>query len=296
MKLSPLSVLLLLSVLAGCSSQTQQVAQPNPISPAAPVASSLGSVTSSPIATQTFQFPQSICGDKPTGANNTWYPVFINGGDVGKLRAQFCADSITTTRKDTGVRSVQLASFTSRQRADTFAQRVGGEVGAPTTATELIEAARPKASPQTTGGKASQGSEGEFRQAGVLISQTPDTPINVRDDASTQAYARHIAYAGDFVTVGSKKQGGDGYTWYRVSFVSKAQGWVRSDFVRLNTAEASDQPSPEPSVSNNPTYSAPSYSSSMSSGSSRCNTPDNLDIRGHRCGGRASSARRGRRR
>ncbi|MBD3885399.1 SH3 domain-containing protein [Phormidium tenue FACHB-886] len=286
MKLSALSALFLLSVLAACSSQTQQTTEPTPVSQVAPVAPS---PLASPAATQTFQFPQPSCGDKPTGGQDTWYPVFINGGDVGKLRTQFCADSITTTRQDTGVRSVQLASFTSRQKADAFAQAVGGEVGAPTTATELIGAVKPQPSSKTAENTATQGNEIEFRQSGRLTSQTPGSPINVRDDASTQATARHVGYAGDSVAIQSKKQGSDGSIWYRVSFTSQAQGWVRSDFILLNTSQAETQRSSEPSLDST-TYAAPSYSSS---GSGRCNSPDDLDSRGRRCGGRASSVRPG---
>lgn len=69
----------------------------------------------------------------------------------------------------------------------------------------------------------------------VLISQESGTPINVRDGASTKAYARHIGYAGDSVRILDRKVSKDGATWYRVKFeASGATGWVRGDFVALD--------------------------------------------------------------
>ena len=67
-----------------------------------------------------------------------------------------------------------------------------------------------------------------------LVSSSSRSPINVRDDASTRAYARHIGYAGDRVEVLDRNVGEDGYMWYLVRFtVSNATGWVRGDFISL---------------------------------------------------------------
>ncbi len=67
-----------------------------------------------------------------------------------------------------------------------------------------------------------------------LVSLDSRSPINVRDDASTRAYARHIGYAGDRVEVLDRSVGADGYMWFFVRFtVSNATGWVRGDFVSL---------------------------------------------------------------
>lgn len=69
----------------------------------------------------------------------------------------------------------------------------------------------------------------------VLTSLESGTPINVRDGASTKAYARHIGYAGDSVKILDQKVSNDGATWYRVRFeASGATGWVRGDFVALD--------------------------------------------------------------
>jgi len=69
-----------------------------------------------------------------------------------------------------------------------------------------------------------------------LTSEDRSTPINVRDGASTDSYARHIGYAGDEVAVLNQKLGG-GYCWYEVRFPSQATGWVRGDFLTIGTGE-----------------------------------------------------------
>ena len=70
-----------------------------------------------------------------------------------------------------------------------------------------------------------------------LRSEERGTPINVRDGASTQAYARHIGYAGNNVAVVNRTRGDNGYCWYKVRFESKATGWVRGDHVSPSLGE-----------------------------------------------------------
>ena len=68
----------------------------------------------------------------------------------------------------------------------------------------------------------------------TLVSHDGNSPINVRDGASTSAYVRHIAYAGDRVEVLDRTVN-NGYMWYYVRFtVSNATGWIRGDFVALD--------------------------------------------------------------
>ncbi|HEY9825842.1 MAG TPA: pentapeptide repeat-containing protein [Stenomitos sp.] len=88
-------------------------------------------------------YPQPACGDPlPSNPNNfplNLYPVFINNTsqNLEIVVRQFCQDAFETTRKDSGTPSIQVASFTSRERAEQFAefmtQKVGsGEVGSST--------------------------------------------------------------------------------------------------------------------------------------------------------------------
>lgn len=74
-----------------------------------------------------------------------------------------------------------------------------------------------------------------YAQYATLMSQEASSPINVRDGASTNAYARHIGYAGDRVEILDRIVGRDGYMWYQVRFVvSNATGWIRGDFLALD--------------------------------------------------------------
>ena len=79
-------------------------------------------------------FTNSSCGDKVSEANNTWYPVFINGGNLEQIRTQYCADAVSTVRQGTKIKTVQVASFNNYQKALKFALSVNGEVGEATQA------------------------------------------------------------------------------------------------------------------------------------------------------------------
>jgi len=78
-----------------------------------------------------YNFPRATCGD-PYQGDGTYFPVFIDGGDTSKIRANLCRDAFATVREDTGIKSTQVASFASYQRALNFANQIGGTVGQPT--------------------------------------------------------------------------------------------------------------------------------------------------------------------
>jgi len=238
-----------------------------------------------------FQFPQKTCGDKPSGrGDDIWYPVFLNEGDLKKIRTQYCTDAIATVRKTTGVKAVQVASFISRAKADAFADAIGAEVGESTIPAASVQ----KPTPQASNGTMVASQEMTMQRRGALFSQDPRSQINVRDAASIKAYARHIGYAGDAVDVNRKKLGDDSKTWYHVLFESGAEGWVREEFISFGT-EWADSPEPRHSSSSDSLLrtSPPIPPSTSSGGSGRCQYPDDLDSRGHRCGKRAASVRPG---
>lgn len=91
--------------------QTQELANPEPL----------------------FNFPSKSCGDSSSSETEAWYPVFVDNGDLETIRNNYCADAVSTKREDTGVKSVQVASFTSREKALALAGQIGGSVGQPTT-------------------------------------------------------------------------------------------------------------------------------------------------------------------
>ena len=91
----------------------------------------------------TAQYPQAACGDPlPTDPRDfpvNLYPVFVNNSPetLSIIVANFCRDAYITVRKDSGIQSIQVASFTRRERAMRFAQfmtqKVGsGDIGSPT--------------------------------------------------------------------------------------------------------------------------------------------------------------------
>ena len=65
-----------------------------------------------------------------------------------------------------------------------------------------------------------------------LISNNPKSRINVRDKPTTQSTAKHYGLKGDRVTLLKKAKGEGDYIWYYVRFEkSKAEGWIREDFI-----------------------------------------------------------------
>lgn len=99
-----------------------------------------------PVATPIFDkssFPKATCGDPlPSNIEEypiNFYPVFIDPSDrnLQIVTSQFCRDAYAMTKKDTGNKAIQVASFRTREQAQAFAdflkREVGsGEVGPPT--------------------------------------------------------------------------------------------------------------------------------------------------------------------
>jgi hypothetical protein len=74
-----------------------------------------------------------------------------------------------------------------------------------------------------------------------LTAADPNSQINLRSTPSTSASSKGYGLPGDRVEVIRQVQAEDGYTWYFVQFnESKAEGWIRGDFVRL--LDSPDQP------------------------------------------------------
>ncbi|PPS40248.1 hypothetical protein B1A85_20890 [Chroococcidiopsis sp. TS-821] len=82
------------------------------------------------VTSRNVSFPRKSCGD-PFQSQGTYWPVFIDGGNLRQIRTHLCNDAFSIVR-ERGIKSVQVASFTSYERALSFAQQVGGTVGAAT--------------------------------------------------------------------------------------------------------------------------------------------------------------------
>lgn len=65
-----------------------------------------------------------------------------------------------------------------------------------------------------------------------LVSKDPNSRINVRSQPSTRSKAKHFGYQGDAVTLLKKAKGEGDVIWYYLRFnQSKAEGWIREDFI-----------------------------------------------------------------
>lgn len=78
-----------------------------------------------------------------------------------------------------------------------------------------------------------------FARPASLVANDPASEIRVRANPTVQANVSHIGFAGDRVEVVKQSRGADGYTWNYVKFDrSGAQGWVRSDLIRLSPEDS----------------------------------------------------------
>ena len=91
-----------------------------------------------------FEFPQASCGDDIPVDTETWWRVYIDGGNVEDIRDQYCNDAFSTTRTETGIETVQVASFRDHERAEAFARAVGGSVSRYTNLVSIQNTSNPE--------------------------------------------------------------------------------------------------------------------------------------------------------
>jgi hypothetical protein len=75
-----------------------------------------------------FDFPLDSCGDSASEISASWYPVFLDGVSTAQT---YCRDAASRDNERSGYEKVQVASFTSYERALEFAKAIGGRVGKP---------------------------------------------------------------------------------------------------------------------------------------------------------------------
>lgn len=222
-----------------------------------PASSPSAQTPNSPSSSSTaeFTFPQASCGDRASELNVTWYPVYIDGANIDDIRQKYCRDAVSTIRDKTNQPSVQVASFTSYEKALQFAKQVGGEVestltrpastangatpmpgaspyavGATPTPSPTLASPSPSSSP-TPAAASARVDRSLVGQSVYLNAEDPGVPINIREQASVKSGVQRMGYYGDQVQVSDAIQGDDGYTWYRIRFGTGSDGWVRSDLV-----------------------------------------------------------------
>ena len=70
---------------------------------------------------------------------------------------------------------------------------------------------------------------------GTLVASEPDAEINIRSGAGLEYSAEHYGLPNDVVNLLANQNDKEGAVWYQVEFpTSKAQGWLKSDFVKVN--------------------------------------------------------------
>ncbi len=228
--------LLVLSVtVAMCSHQEKPQTsspQPTPI-----VASPSLPPIVNPTATQLVFRDKTLllpsCGDDYNG-ESTWYPVFLDGGNLADVRAKYCKDAVSTKRKDTGVTTIQVASFTTFETAQMFAELIGGNVGQLKTYTKSSIASFEPPSSQNN-------SNSNAANWGVLHSS--DGRINLRAGPGTVNQAIGYGINGDRVQILESNQDSGGYVWYKVWFPkSGAIGWIAGQLLERENSSSSTQP------------------------------------------------------
>ena len=86
----------------------------------------LGLSTTKPF--ENVEFPQRSCGDSlPVDSNAypvSFYPVYLeySENNLAQVKYRFCNDAFSMYRKNKGIRAIYVASFTSLEQAQSFAQ------------------------------------------------------------------------------------------------------------------------------------------------------------------------------
>ncbi|MFH7030496.1 MAG: hypothetical protein ACHBN1_35350 [Heteroscytonema crispum UTEX LB 1556] len=237
------------------------------------------------IASSKNNFPLTSCGDKPSGRSDTWWPVFIDGGNLAHMRTNYCADAISTKRENTGVATVQLGSFTSYEKAFAFAQEVGGKVG-------ISSPSSPAAKDVSQNAFASQVSQ-EVRKPTVLSPAVKDVSEKAFASQVSQEVGQRTVSSPivkDEPTKVSNQQVGA-----EVGQPSNSPQAVKDVLANENANfENSQEIIPSVSVNSFAANSDSSFVNITSSGSNssgNCNYPDDLDSRGRHCGAIAASER-----
>jgi len=154
MKLNTLIIGLLIGFLVACdrtqtNSKVQSTPQPQEVD------RSPETKTSQPTNPfDSVSFPQASCGDKlPKDAkadNFKFYSVFVDYDSKVNLeivKSKFCGDAIQRYRIDKGYESIQVASFTSEERANQFKQFLATKLGSAEVGVPTVRVTKPKSQP-----------------------------------------------------------------------------------------------------------------------------------------------------
>ncbi len=209
-----------------------------------------------------FNFPLATCGDQTSEPSETWYSVFLDGGDINDIRTRYCGDALSTSRRS-GTPTIQVASFTSYAKALTLAKAIGGVVEQTAAQATPDASSSDYQSADTTPSQAAPDAQppaaSQVGQSAFLSTSDASIPINIRQGASTDAEVESTGYSGERVQIANAAQGEDGYTWYEVRLESGTSGWVRGDLISAQAPTAEQPPAQsEPPRSQPPAAQSPS--------------------------------------
>ena len=162
-------------------------------------------------------FPQDSCGDKLPNSHTSLplnlYPVYVKytESNLETIKSEFCKDALQKTR-ETGEKSVQVASFTSNERAQEFKsfmiKKLGsGDVGKPNVTKESPVSTQPQRSPIATNSTATSP---EFQTVKINCNVNPPAKFL---DLNFPDCHRIRGYQSYWYEVTPKNYSGD---WYEV--------------------------------------------------------------------------------
>jgi hypothetical protein len=106
-------------------------------------------------------FPKESCGDELPKTTNSYpvsvYPVFIKYTEINwnTIKSNYCKDALLTEREGNGEKAVQVASFTSKERAQEFkdfmVRKLGsGDIGKASVISKSPDSIQAEPSPPTS--------------------------------------------------------------------------------------------------------------------------------------------------
>lgn len=183
------------------------------------------------------EFPQPSCGDPLPSDASAYpvqsYPIFVNYSDsnLSQVKTSFCRDALATVRKDKGVKSIQTASFLSREKAELFKDYLstfltGVEVGNPSTI-EKVPASTP-----TTPSLLQPFDKGSVQPANTNFNaEIFDPPSNCRTGPGTDNPVHKALQKGDIlIDINNPKMDRKGEIWYEEQYLGC---WLHHSQIRI---------------------------------------------------------------
>jgi len=200
--------------------------------------------SSETVASTTQNAKVGVTGQITGSDGYTWYQVSLDAGEVGYIRS----DLMQITDGSTPPSVVKATTSENATTASTTATAATADTTTASTAASNATAVKVTATTTTTTSTAIPvAATTTSTQTEATVSVNPvqpvsanvtgNTPVNVRKNASTTSDIVSKANGGLAITVNGTAKGTDGKDWYQVVFISngsEVNGFIRSDYVKLN--------------------------------------------------------------